>query len=154
MTEIKDCPFCGNTPDIEDPNTFRVTQGGKWGALICCSEGPEVRTSYAPSTEWRKDAIKEWNSRPIEDAKDKRIAELETDLEKSRHDTSREIRNCLETERELAEARAALASRQWDSETTSTGPQPRACTTCHGVEPIHNDGCSIKAALGEGASDE
>jgi hypothetical protein len=104
MTEIKDCPFCGNTPDIEDPNTFRVTQGGKWGALICCSEGPEVRTSYAPSTEWRKDAIKEWNSRPIEDAKDKRIAELEDELKESRHATSREIRNCLEAERELAEA--------------------------------------------------
>jgi hypothetical protein len=83
MTEIKDCPFCGDTPNIEDPNTFRVTQGGKWGALTCCSEGPEVRTSYAPLTEWRKDAIKEWNSRPIEDAKDKLIASLRDDLKKA-----------------------------------------------------------------------
>lgn len=46
--DVKPCPFCGATPDIDDPNTFRASQGDKWGAMVCCCEGPEVRTGYGP----------------------------------------------------------------------------------------------------------
>ncbi|WAJ27589.1 Lar family restriction alleviation protein [Antarcticirhabdus aurantiaca] len=57
------CPFCGTTPDINNPATFQSSQGTKWGAVVCCCTGPEVRTGYDPVEEWRDDAIEAWNTR-------------------------------------------------------------------------------------------
>lgn len=57
------CPFCGTTPDIDNPATFQTNQGTKWGFVVCCCNGPEVRTGYQEASEWRDDAIKEWNTR-------------------------------------------------------------------------------------------
>lgn len=61
--KIKPCPFCGVTPDIDLDSTFMARDGGKYGAVNCCCEGPSVRTNYAPVFEWRDRAIAEWNKR-------------------------------------------------------------------------------------------
>lgn len=66
MSDVKPCPWCLMVPDITDPNTFRLTDGSKWGALQCCGTGPEVRTGYGPVEEWREDAIEAWNNREEE----------------------------------------------------------------------------------------
>lgn len=66
MTEklkLRECPFCGQTPDIAHPYTFQSNQGTKWGYVVCCCQGPEVRTGYGPVEEWRDDAITAWNTR-------------------------------------------------------------------------------------------
>jgi Lar family restriction alleviation protein len=65
MDEVKPCPFCGHTPDINNPNTFQESQGTKWGAVVCgCTE---VRTGYGPLEDWKDDAIKAWNRRASSD---------------------------------------------------------------------------------------
>lgn len=58
MTQLKPCPFCG-----EVPTEIRETDGFKWGAVVCCITGPEVRTNYVPVAEWRDAAIAAWNER-------------------------------------------------------------------------------------------
>ena len=63
--ELLSCPFCGLTPDINDPNTFQTNQGTKWGFVVCCCNGPEVRTSYKEASYWRDDAIAAWNTRAL-----------------------------------------------------------------------------------------
>lgn len=63
MDELKPCPFCGETPDADNPDTFQSSQGRKWGYVVCCGQGPEVRTGYRPVSEWKDDAIAWWNSR-------------------------------------------------------------------------------------------
>lgn len=60
MDNLKPCPFCGQTPD-ED--SHYVNQGTKWGGILCCIEGPEVRTGYKPWPHWKDAAVKEWNTR-------------------------------------------------------------------------------------------
>ena len=60
---LKPCPFCGATPDTNDPLTFQSDQGDKWGFVVCCCRGPEVRTGYGPVEEWKADAIAAWNER-------------------------------------------------------------------------------------------
>lgn len=59
------CPFCGSTPDEDDPNTFVESQGNKWGAAVCgCgARGPEVRTGHGHWYKWKFRAIEEWNKR-------------------------------------------------------------------------------------------
>lgn len=60
---LKPCPFCGITPDMGNPYTFEADQGGKWGHVVCCCTGPEVRTGYGPLKDWIDDAIDAWNER-------------------------------------------------------------------------------------------
>lgn len=57
------CPFCGETPDIDNPATFQDSQGTKWGAVVCCCTGPEVRTGYQSVEHWKANAIEAWNRR-------------------------------------------------------------------------------------------
>ena len=65
MTDLKPCPFCGETPDITNPATFIDHQGTKWGSVQCCALGPEVRTGYdvSKNAPWHEDAIAAWNTR-------------------------------------------------------------------------------------------
>lgn len=58
------CPFCGNTPSHIEADE---SQGTKWGSVVCCIRGPEVRTGYdtSPNAEWHKDAIEAWNERAL-----------------------------------------------------------------------------------------
>ena len=72
--ELKPCPFCGNDDILLDihhrGNSFRDTY------VYYCSDCVRGEDSYT-SKEFAMDA---WNNRPIEDAKDTRIAELEFKL--------------------------------------------------------------------------
>ena len=61
---MKPCPWCGRTPDADDPATFATYHtGGKWGAVQCCAIGPEIRTGYRPLAEWKDAAIAAWDDR-------------------------------------------------------------------------------------------
>ena len=79
MSELRECPFCGATPDINSPHTFRCDQGDKWGFVECCCRGPEVRTDYMPLESWRDDAISAWNTRPADAVREAARALLEAD---------------------------------------------------------------------------
>jgi hypothetical protein len=57
---LKECPFCGRTPNEDDHYT---NQGTKWGGIQCCIEGPEVHTEYKKWPHWKEDAIEAWNTR-------------------------------------------------------------------------------------------
>lgn len=56
--ELLPCPFCGEVPTL-----FQETSGSKWGAVVCCITGPEVRTGYQGVEFWRDEAIAAWNRR-------------------------------------------------------------------------------------------
>lgn len=63
MSKLLPCPFCGNTPDVDEPETFQTPVTCKWGCVTCCCYGPDVRTGYGPLKDWKADAIKAWNKR-------------------------------------------------------------------------------------------
>jgi hypothetical protein len=68
MSEIKECPFCGAVPSIDDPATFENCPVTDWAALVCptcdCS-GPAVFTKGQSTEEWQRLAIAAWNTRGI-----------------------------------------------------------------------------------------
>jgi hypothetical protein len=57
------CPFCGELLDANNPDTFATINTPKYGAVMCCITGPEVRTQYKPLEHWRDAAIEAWNTR-------------------------------------------------------------------------------------------
>ena len=71
--ELKPCPFCGGTKikqfyewiDVGDENANITSSIVKCADCLCCRG--DTRTS---------DAIRKWNTRPLEDEKDKEIARL------------------------------------------------------------------------------
>ena len=68
IDELKPCPFCGQYPD--------VLTGSSIVAVVCPRCGYEF--DWPLSSDWRA----EWNTRPIEDALQARITELEAALRK------------------------------------------------------------------------
>jgi len=84
MSELKPCPFCGEqsayvgyTRDPFSDNRYAWVNCGK-----CHSSGGQFKQDVYPGDkllnrdEMESEAIKRWNTRPIEDALNKRIAEL------------------------------------------------------------------------------
>lgn len=63
QAKVKPCPLCGALPRLDEPLAFQETDGPKWGALICCGQGPEVRTGYKEVSHWRGEALEAWNDR-------------------------------------------------------------------------------------------
>ncbi len=64
--ELKPCPFCGSTNLYHtETSIFHAVWCKDCGAMVDIDDG---------------DAIKLWNTRPLEDALQKRIAELEAEL--------------------------------------------------------------------------
>lgn len=58
------CPFCGRTDlDPTVDGVFQLTDGYKWGAVVCCIRGPEVQTAYKELDHWRQAAIDAWEDR-------------------------------------------------------------------------------------------
>lgn len=77
--ELKPCPFCGGGDLIREGNC-----DGDYAQTVCdtcCSCGPFIDRVGGY---WK--VIESWNTRPIEDAKDARIAELEADYQKASDD--------------------------------------------------------------------
>lgn len=62
-TDLLPCPFCGNIPDGD---SHYINQGTKWGGILCCIEGPDVRTDYKPWPHFKTEAIAAWNTRAID----------------------------------------------------------------------------------------
>lgn len=63
--ELNPCPWCGESPDANGENTYRLTDGLKYGAVQCCIVGPEVRTDYKDVAHWKDRAIEAWNERAV-----------------------------------------------------------------------------------------
>ncbi len=68
MTDLKPCPFCGS----KDITADKDDGFDSWG-LYCTDCGWGIPYEHVS----KKDAIKLWNSRPLEDALTHRIEELE-----------------------------------------------------------------------------
>ena len=76
--ELKDCPFCYD-PEFprDESNCVFLAQDKEWWGVVCnyCgASGLQERDKYL--------AIEAWNNRPIEDALNNRIIELEAEIEK------------------------------------------------------------------------
>jgi len=71
MSELKPCPFCGGMPKVNDWTLKGITDK----RCFCDNEKCPVYLS-------KTIAIDDWNTRPIEDALNKRIAELEAENER------------------------------------------------------------------------
>ena len=81
--ELKPCPFCGGMPKVNDWTLKGITDK----RCFCDNEKCPVYLS-------KTIAIDDWNTRPIEDALNARIAELEANIEILK-DQQREARNIL-----------------------------------------------------------
>ena len=69
MSELKPCPFCGEKATLD----YSVTPNRKHWFITCDCCG----MMYQDTLSQRKYVKDGWNTRPIEDALNKRIAELE-----------------------------------------------------------------------------
>ena len=69
--ELKPCPFCGGMPKVNDWTLKGITDK----RCFCDNEKCPVYLS-------KTIAIDNWNTRPIEDALNARIAELEAEIER------------------------------------------------------------------------
>lgn len=65
-TELKPCPFCGGKPNLRSYSKSR-----NW--IVFCSKCETETQVY----ESEQEAVKAWNSRPIEDAQEERIKHLQ-----------------------------------------------------------------------------
>ena len=66
--ELKPCPFCGSKNTTLD--YFEISCPQELGTLVLCGDCGSYST------------VDRWNTRPIEDALNKRIAELEAEIER------------------------------------------------------------------------
>lgn len=88
MSELKPCPFCGGMPKVNIWTMHGITES----RCFCDNEKCPVYLS-------KTIAIDDWNTRPIEDALNKRIAELEAEnvnLSKKVTDYVKELRQSYE----------------------------------------------------------
>ena len=70
MDELKPCPFCGEQPELT--TYFIKGTANHTNVYASCSCGHKTRSRKGVDG-----AIADWNTRPIEDALNARIAELE-----------------------------------------------------------------------------
>ena len=80
MTELKNCPFCGHPFEIvysDDYDGYMIVH-----PYNCPMETSESETGFVYESE--EDAINQLNTRPIEDALQARIDELEKELSDAR----------------------------------------------------------------------
>jgi hypothetical protein len=84
MEELKNCPTCGRTRLLKVESTFRYDRiSYQWTAKVTCLDCFTSSTCHGfESTEEKAiaEAIKVWQSRPIEDALQRRIDDLESKM--------------------------------------------------------------------------
>jgi hypothetical protein len=77
MTEkLKPCPFCGEKATIEDCSYYDEKKS--WSAMC----GNPSCFAYTETHKTKSLAIERWNKRPIEEALQKRIEELEAERDR------------------------------------------------------------------------
>ena len=75
MSELKPCPFCGS-----EAARIELDGGFAWGECMKCGATSKVVLFITDTNDVRIAAAeKSWDTRPIEDALNKRITELETE---------------------------------------------------------------------------
>jgi hypothetical protein len=91
------CPFCGETPDANNPATFRHETGDRWARVVCCIEGPEIRAGiYTPLEEWKDEAIAAWNER-ADNAERQRLHARIAELERANAELEAQVAGGLDT---------------------------------------------------------
>jgi len=98
--ELKPCPFCGN-----DGSPRHISTGWDRGKTVCDACGCH---------HW------DWNTRPIEDEKDRRIAELEASRDKWKNAAEEMASRVI-----AAEAKLARLSGLWFSPLRNEPPMNR-----------------------------
>ncbi len=84
MSELKACPFCGS-----EAARIELDGGFAWGECMKCGATSKVVLFITDTNDVRiAAAVKYWNARPIEDALNKRITELETENARLREELS------------------------------------------------------------------
>jgi len=78
-TELKPCPFCGDKVTLEDNSNLTNHRTVYWVACHNCSD------LDTPCYFTASEVIEDWNTRPLEDALQSRITELEGKLESACH---------------------------------------------------------------------
>ena len=73
MSDLKPCPFCG-----KDPNQTTAELGDRPCFYYEC-ENPKCHAAEMGWHDTEQEAIDAWNTRPIEDALRKEIAQLQAD---------------------------------------------------------------------------
>ena len=63
VSELKPCPFCAKTPPDDQ---YFTRNGGGFGGIVCCIQGPAVRTEFQNWPAWKSKAIAAWNVRVTE----------------------------------------------------------------------------------------
>ena len=83
MSDLKPCPFCGGNEVqlyIDDDRTAEeLGLFSYYREIVCRHCGLSNKSIYANRDRVENAAIKHWNTRPIEDALRKEIAQLQTD---------------------------------------------------------------------------
>lgn len=100
MSELKPCPFCGEMPQVNTWMMHGITES----RCFCDNEKCPVYLS-------KTIAIDDWNNRPIEDALNARIAELEAENER----LSQLLHECKALESENAELRDVIGDYRNDA---------------------------------------
>ena len=110
--ELKSCPFCGAKAEFSDLSYLT----GKPSWCISCTSSK----CFAPHTDTcsKKEAVERWNNRPIEEALQKRITELEAERDRLRKALERVVKlldrpmlkddMCLYMDKAIRVAREAL----------------------------------------------
>lgn len=75
MSDLKPCPFCGTTTELEEQRFFDIV------GMIYSIECKKCRYTRVMSLVSMEAAKMKWNTRPAEDAKDKEIERLKAELE-------------------------------------------------------------------------
>lgn len=69
MDKLKPCPFCGES--------VTTIYAGECDDCVCQCENCDTKSPWGESAE---EAVELWNTRPAEDAKDREIEKLKSDL--------------------------------------------------------------------------
>jgi len=90
MSELKPCPFCGS-----EAGTYKFILPGEIVWLAYC---PNENCHFSHRTA----SLAAWNARPIEDALNERIAELETERDQAKNELA-DIRKMVTVSKNYSE---------------------------------------------------
>jgi len=137
MSELKPCPFCGSEVQGDERGEKYPKKSPMGGWIIHCECCGASLSQFRKSG---KDEIS-WNTRPIEDALNKRIAELEAENDQlTAHDaTERQDDKCSKPEPNVCEAcggdGAVLLTDGYKGQVIATAK----CIYCNGTGRVNKE---------------